>query len=108
MRTAAVIPAIHAKELKHEAQVVLARACSRNPKWVKRGEDLLLAVVREDPACLDAYFELGILYKHIGLKARALAMFRKVSELKPGHAHAAAEIRSLNVPPPHRKFFGKT
>lgn len=101
----AVIPAIHAKELKHEAQVVLARACSRNPKWVKRGEDMLLAVVREDPACLVAYFELGILYKHIGLKARALAMFRKVSELKPGHAHAAAEIRSLNMPPPHGRFF---
>jgi hypothetical protein len=101
----AVIPRIHAKELKHEAQVVLARACSRNPKWVKRGEDMLLAVVREDPACIDAYLELGMLYKELGLKARALSMFRKVSELKPGHALAAAEIRSLNPPPFHRKLF---
>jgi hypothetical protein len=32
-------------------------------------------------------------------------MFRKVSELKPGHALAAAEIRSLNPPPFHRKLF---
>jgi hypothetical protein len=101
----AVIPRIHARELKHEAQVVLARACSRNPKWVKRGEDMLLAVVREDPACLDAYFELGLLYKELGLKARALSMFRKVSQLKPGHALAAAEIRSLEPPPLHRKLF---
>jgi hypothetical protein len=104
----AIIPGIHMKELKHEAQVVLARACTRNPKWVKRGEDMLLAVVREDPTSLDAYLELGILYKNNGLKARALAMFRKVSELKPGHALAVAEIRSLNVSPPHKKFFGRT
>lgn len=101
----AVIPRIRATEMRHKAQVALARACSRNPKWVKRGEEMLQAVVREDPGCADAYFMLGVIYKQNGFRARALAMFRKVGELKPGHAPAAEEIRSLDVPSSQKKPF---
>jgi DnaJ-domain-containing protein 1 len=93
------IPRIHAKKLRHEAQVLLARAYTRNPKWVRRGEELLLSVVREDPSWVDAYFVLGTIYRNNGLKSRALTMFRKVLELKPSHKPAAVEIRALEENP---------
>jgi DnaJ-domain-containing protein 1 len=95
----AVIPRIQSSRLKHEAQVRLARAYTKNPKWVRRGEELLQAVVREDPSWVDAYYVLGTIYRGNGLKSRAVAMFRKVLELRPGHRPAAAEIRSLEGPP---------
>lgn len=93
-----VIPQIQSSRLKHEAQVRLARAYTRNPKWVRRGEELLQAVVREDPSWVDAYYVLGTIYRGNGFKSRAVAMFRKVLELKPSHRPAAAEIRSLEGP----------
>jgi tetratricopeptide (TPR) repeat protein len=104
----AVIPRIYVKELKREAQVVLARGYTRNPKWVRRGEELLQSVIREDPSCVDAYLALGTLYKENGLRARAVNMFRKVLELRPDHSLAAAEVRSLITPAPSKKLFGRT
>lgn len=103
----AVIPRTQSKTLKHEAQVRLARAYTKNPKWVRRGEDLLQAVVREDPSWVDAYFVLGTIYRGNGLRSRAITMFRKVLELKPNHRPAAAEIRSLEAAPPYRKLIGR-
>jgi tetratricopeptide (TPR) repeat protein len=95
----AAIPQIQSSRLRHEAQVRLARAYTRNPKWVRRGEELLQAVVREDPSWVDAYYVLGTIYRGNGLKSRAVSMFRKVLELRPSHRPAAAEIRSLEGPP---------
>jgi len=94
----AVIPRIQSKSLRHEAQVLLARAYTKNPKWVRRGEELLQIVVREDPTWVDAYYVLGTIYRGNGLRSRAITMFRKVVELKPNHRPAAAEIRSLESP----------
>ena len=48
--------------------------------------------MREDPANVDAHYELGLLYKAGGLPARAQAMFRRVLELRPDHREAAAEL----------------
>jgi hypothetical protein len=104
----AVIPRIYVKELKREAQVLLARGYTRNPKWVRRGEEMLQGVIREDPSCMEAYLALGALYREKGLKARAVTMFRKVLELRPDHNLAAAEVRSLNTPAPSKKLFGRT
>ncbi|HSB36145.1 MAG TPA: tetratricopeptide repeat protein, partial [Thermoanaerobaculia bacterium] len=104
----AIIPRIYVKELKREAQVLLARGYTRNPKWVRRGEEMLQGVIREDPSHMEAYLALGALYKDKGLKARAVTMFRKVLELRPDHNLAAAEVRSLSTPAPSKKLFGRT
>jgi hypothetical protein len=104
----AVIPRVYVKELKREAQVLLARGYTRNPKWVRRGEEMLQGVVREDPSCVEAYLALGALYKGKGLKARAVTMFRRVLELRPDHTLAEAEVRSLSTPAPSKKLFGRT
>ena len=104
----AVIPRTQARRLRHDAQVLLARAHTKNPKWVRRGELILQGVIREDPSCAQAYFALGTLYKEAGLGSRARAMFRKVLELKPRHAPAAEELRSLDAPSPRRGLFGRT
>jgi len=104
----AVIPRIYVKELKREAQVVLARGYTRNPKWVRRGEEMLQSVIRDDPSFVGAYLALGTLYKENGLRARAVNMFRRVLELRPDHSLAAAEVRSLVAPAPSKKLFGRT
>jgi uncharacterized protein DUF4388 len=104
----AAIPRIYVKELKREAQVLLALGYTRNPRWVRRGEEMLQAVIREDPSSVDAYLALGALYKEKGLRARAVTMFSKVLELRPDHTLATAEVRSLNVSAPAWKLFGRT
>jgi curved DNA-binding protein CbpA len=104
----AVIPQIQSSRLKHEAQVRLARAYTRNPKWVRRGEELLQTVLREDPSWVDAYYVLGTIYRGNGFKSRAVAMFKKVLELRPSHRPAAAEIRSLEGPPETKKPLRRT
>jgi hypothetical protein len=104
----ATIPRIYVKELKREARVLLARGYIRNPKWARRGEEILQGVIREDASAVDAYLALGALYKEKGLRARAVTMFRKVLELRPDHALAAAEVRSLGTSTPSRKLFGRT
>jgi tetratricopeptide (TPR) repeat protein len=103
----AVIPRIQSTNLKHAAQVRLARVYARNPHWVRRSEDLLHRVVREDPSRADAYFVLGTLYRERGLKNRALAMFRKVLDLNPRHGPALAQIRSLEQATSAGKLTGR-
>jgi serine/threonine protein kinase/tetratricopeptide (TPR) repeat protein len=76
-------------------RVLLARAYLKNPKWVKRAEEVLQTVVQEDPRNAEAYFVLGTIYKGGGLRNRAVSMFRKVMELQPGHEDAVAELTAL-------------
>jgi Domain of unknown function (DUF4388) len=104
----AVIPMIKLRRLRHDAQVLLARAHAKNPKWLRRGEALLQEVIREDPSCAEACFVLGTIYKDLGLRSRALGMFRKVVALEPQHALAAEALRSLEPRPPQRGLFGRT
>ncbi len=102
-----VIPRIQSMRLKHAAQVRLARAYTKNPHWVRRGEDLLQSVVREDPSRADAYFVLGTIYRGNGLRNRAITMFRKVLDLVPNHGPASAQIRSLEHLDTARKLPGR-
>ena len=48
------------------------------------------------PDDVEAYFMLGNVYKRRGLRSRADAMFRRVLDLAPRHAGAAA---ALATPP---------
>jgi tetratricopeptide (TPR) repeat protein len=105
-------------KLISRARVLLARCYLKNPHWLKRAEEQLLLVVRDDPGNAEAHFVLGSIYKGGGLRARALGEFRKVLELRPEHEEAAAEAAALQPesaheePPPEsgglfKKLFGK-
>jgi Domain of unknown function (DUF4388)/DnaJ domain/Tetratricopeptide repeat len=112
-----VLPKVQGKA-KTKVQVLLAKAYMKNPKWVKRAEDQLQTVVREDPTNVEAHFILGTIYKASGLRSRAIHAFERALESKPDHEQAAAELAELQPdggpPPPSsgggllKKFFGKT
>lgn len=88
-------------EHKQRGRVLLARAYAKTPDWVKQGEELLVAVVQQDPNDAEAHFHLGVLYRGQGLRNRALSAFRRVVELVPDHAearHQLEELRSLPSP----------
>ena len=61
------------------AQLLLARGYSKNPKWAKRAEELLLDASRESPQNPEPWALLGAIYAGRGLKARALSTSRKRS-----------------------------
>jgi tetratricopeptide (TPR) repeat protein len=103
-------------KVRQRGRILLAKAYQKNPHWVKRAEEQLQEVVRDDPQCVDAYCLLGNLYKSSGLKSRALSMFRKVLELNPDHEQASTELGGLSPEPPGaakegggllKKLFGK-
>ncbi|MGE0453673.1 MAG: protein kinase [Vicinamibacteria bacterium] len=78
--------------------LLMAQAMAKNPKWLKRSEELVVSALHEDPTNVEAHHFLGMLYKQAGLVARARTAFRKALELQPGHAGAAAELDALEGP----------
>ena len=86
------IPRMEPTRLQSRGRILLARAYAKNPNWLRRAEEMLHAVVRDDPTNADAHYELGLLYKAGGLAARAQGMFRRAVELRPEHREAAAEL----------------
>jgi hypothetical protein len=111
-----VLPALEGKA-KHRANVLLARAFLKNPMWVRRAEETLLAVTKEAPHYVEAHFVLAGIYKEQGLKSRAASMYRKVMDLQPDHEGAARELAALAPPDPEpeekssggllKKLFGR-
>jgi hypothetical protein len=101
-------------KVRLKGRVLLAKAYSKNPNWVKQAEEELLAVLREDPAHLEACLLLGAIYRDGGLKARALSMYRKALELAPDNEEALAQTSLLGGPEPEpekkgvfKKLFGR-
>jgi tetratricopeptide (TPR) repeat protein len=100
-------------KMRQRARILLSRAYLKNPKWVKRAEETLLATIHDDAQNVDGHFLLGRIYKERGLKTRANHMFRKVLEIKPDHEEAAAELidEEPEVKPESggfiKKIFGK-
>jgi hypothetical protein len=80
---------------KQRARVVLARALVKNPNWLHQAEEVLQAVVLDEPSHQEAHFVLGSLYKERGLRSRAAGAFRRVLDLNPEHKEAAAELGEL-------------
>ena len=83
-------------KIRNRARLLLAKSYSKNPKWIKRAEEQLQTVVREEPANIEGHFLLGALYKASGLKSRAVHAFQRVLELRPEHEQAAVELMALN------------
>ena len=73
---------------KLRAQLLLARGWSKNPKWGKRAEELLLTVTADSPQSPDAWALLAAIYARNGLKTRAASAYRRVLELEPDHEEA--------------------
>jgi tetratricopeptide (TPR) repeat protein len=94
-----VVPRLAGKQ-KQRGRMALGRAYLKNPNWVKEGEELVRAVIAEDPRHAAAHLLLGQVYKERGLKARALSMLRKAVELEPDNEQANAELASLATEAP--------
>ncbi len=88
------------------AQIVLARCYVENPKWVKRGEETLLAASRSDPKATEPLLLLGALYEGRNLRTRAAAMYRKVLDLRPSDRRAHDALRRLETEPARKKDEG--
>jgi curved DNA-binding protein CbpA len=81
---------------KQRGRILLARIYARDPDWVKQAEELLLAVVHAEPDAAEAHFYLGVIYRHLGLRSRALAAFRRVVEIEPESGDAWTQIVELD------------
>ena len=95
------LPLLKGKQ-RLRGQILLARGYSKNPKWAKRAEELLLEAGREHAQSPDPWALLGAIYAARGIKTRALSMYKKALELKPDHEEAfkyVAENAPLEGPP---------
>jgi DnaJ domain len=105
------VPQMEPRRNQHKGRILLAKAYAKNPRWIRRAEEYLHGVVREDSANVEAHYELGLLYKQVGQVARAQAAFRRVVELKPEHREAAAELGLDSGPGPGggllKRLFGR-
>jgi tetratricopeptide (TPR) repeat protein len=81
--------------IKQVGRILLARAYSKNPNWVKPAEELLQQVIHEDPHNVDAHFHLAAIYRAGGLRSRAAGMLRKVLDLEPDHEQARVQLAGL-------------
>ena len=103
-----VEPALDRLESKSKARarLLLGRAYAKNPNWIHQAEEHLKAAVESDPKSVDALLALAGIYRDHGLKSRAVAMYRKVMDLKPDHEDAIRALAALNpedAPPPEEK-----
>jgi tetratricopeptide (TPR) repeat protein len=89
------------------ARMVMARAFLKNPNWRKRAEEQLNKVLGDNPRHVEALFLLGDLYQGGGLKLRALAKFRKVTELDSLHEEARARVALLESDLAHKEEEGE-
>ncbi len=80
-------------------RLLLARAYSKNPNWLRRAEEMLQELMREDPTSADVHYELGLLYKTGGFSARAQGMFRRALELRPGTQGSLGRARDPDPSP---------
>jgi tetratricopeptide (TPR) repeat protein len=88
-------------------RILLARAYMKNVNWLKQAEELLLDVVKEDPAHAEAYGLLAQIYRDQGLKTRAAHMLRKVLELVPDNDQVRLELAKLTEAEPEADSGGK-
>jgi hypothetical protein len=89
-----LIPRLPAR-MGRRAQLALARAYRKNPKWAKSAEDLLLALAQAEPRSIEALLELARLYEEKGLKSRTVSIYRKILEVESDNAEARSALRRL-------------
>ena len=90
-------------EARLRGRILLAQAYATHPNWVKQGEELLLAVLQDEPESWEALLLLARIYHGLGLRSRAVTMLRRVLDPHPDHEEAQAlmaEIERTSPPPP--------
>lgn len=93
------------------ARLALARAYLRNPRWKRRAEETLRAVIDDNPRHVEARVLLAQLYQQLGLPTRAATLLREVRVIDPSNAAALAAEAPPEPPPAPaggalRRFFG--
>ncbi len=81
------------------ARVALARAYMTMPKLRGRAEGILTEAIRDSPKDPALHLLLGRLHAQRGKREAAIASFRKVLELAPGHVDAQAELDAVTAAP---------
>jgi TolA-binding protein len=81
-----------------QAQLLLAQAYLKHPRWSKRAETVLLALVSEAPQHCPAHLLLAEIYRGSGQVARARACYGKVLTIQPENETARQELASLEPP----------
>ncbi len=72
-------------ETRESAQLLLAQAYLKNPKWTRRAEGVLQALLAKNPRHVPAHLQLAEIYRASGLLSRARAAYEKVLEIEPDH-----------------------
>jgi hypothetical protein len=80
------------------ANMLLARAYLKNPKWKKRAEGVLQSLVQDNPRDVPACLALAGLYRDAKLLARAKSLYRKVLDVQPESAEALSALDELDPP----------
>jgi curved DNA-binding protein CbpA len=93
--------------LRVRARVALGQALVKNPKWLRRAEEQLQAVLQEDPRHVDARLLLAGIYRTESLPTRAAALYRQVLELQPHHPQALRGLASLEQEAPEGSSDGR-
>jgi cytochrome c-type biogenesis protein CcmH/NrfG len=66
----------------------------RVPQLARQGERHFAEAIRLDPDNVEAHFQFGLYYKALKVASRAIAEFRTVLRLDPGHELARKELEA--------------
>jgi tetratricopeptide (TPR) repeat protein len=81
---------------RSSAQLLLAQAYLKNPKWKRRAEVVLQELLAENPRHVSAQLQLAEIYRATGLTSRARAAYEKVLEVEPGQIQAKKALEALD------------
>jgi tetratricopeptide (TPR) repeat protein len=82
-------------ETRESAQLLLAQAYLKNPKWTRRAEGVLQALLAKNPRHVPAQLQLAEIYRASGLLSRARAAYEKVLEIEPDNVLASRALDFL-------------
>ncbi len=78
----------------YRLRLAIAMACW--PRTKKEAEREFLEAVRLDPDNADLHYQMGLYYKAMKVKSRAIAVFQTAVRLNPRHKQAREELESLS------------
>jgi tetratricopeptide (TPR) repeat protein len=78
----------------YHAKLAIAMACY--PRTVKQAEREFLEAIRLDPKNADYHYQLGLYYKTMRLRARAVIEMRAALSINPRHRGAREELEILS------------
>jgi len=83
-------------QTRESAQLLLAQAYLKNPKWTRRAEAVLQALLEKNARHVPAQLQLAEIYRASGLLSRARAAYEKVLEIEPDNVLASKALDFLD------------